>query len=181
MTNIKNTPPVFEKALPVVQDHYPELTSVNIIFSEKNLSLVKRFSTMLRCHPISLGKPRNYGIIVNTNPQRVEVKLSEIPLPARIGLLAHEFAHIVDYEGKNLLDLIVMFVRYRWMKSERRKIEHAIDEMAIHHGLGTELKAWAQYSMHDSSASEHYKTLKKDIYLSPEMIQLKIDALNTTA
>lgn len=177
MANTHNTPAFFQEAVAIVQGYFPQLQKVHIAFSTRDLSKVKRFSTMLRCHPISLGSPRRYGIIVNSNFNGLELDVREIPATALVGLLAHEFAHIIDYEQKGTGKLIVMFARYRWSKTARRKIEHQIDGMVIDCGLGTELKAWAQYTMFDSNASDAYKRLKRDIYLSPLDIQERMDAL----
>ena len=113
---------------------------------------------------------RAYDIFINNDINFEGILLDDVPFNAQIGVIGHEVAHIVDYEGRNILGIIQVGLNYL-NDNRKRTYENRIDRMTIQRVLGWQLKDWAQYSMFDSpKASEDYKAFKRKIYLNPQQI-----------
>ena len=111
---------------------------------------------------------RRYLILVNEN-----LDWSKIPELARVGLFAHELAHIKDYEKMGLVGLL----RFAWsylFDSGRRRTERRIDGLVIQAGFASELYEWAKYSFTSSAFAESYRDLKKKYYMLPEEVHVHI-------
>lgn len=88
---------------------------------------------------------------------------------ARVGVLAHELNHIMDFSSKNIFGIIGRGLSYA-SKKKKEKFEKKIDQMTIELGLGWQLYAWAVYILEGDTATEEYKEFKREIYLEPEEI-----------
>ena len=163
-----------EPALFAIQ-YYPELKNVSIEVVYANTK------TTMETRPIVsslFSKQRRYRIFVDTFVENdFGLLVSEIPLQAKIGLLGHEFAHILDYESKSIFEILKIGKTYM-TKGNIRHYETFIDQLTIEHGLGSYLKIWSDYVLNKSNASDKYKHYKMKNYLTPAEIQRSIDYIS---
>lgn len=118
---------------------------------------------------ISFQKKRIYHVYINNKSQFKGILLEDVPFNAQVGVIGHELAHIVDYENKNIFQIIGTGIGYLF-GGYKKRLEHRIDLMTIDHGLGWQLHDWAKFAMYDSKATPKYKLYKKKIYMGPEKI-----------
>ncbi len=160
--------------------YYPELRNTPIKVKYSNLE------TTATCRPaipsiftIRKSKSharRKYIIRINKKENFSGVLMKDVPLNAQIGVLAHEIAHIVDYERRSHVGLLKRALDYL-EENRKKRFEYQIDKLTIEHGLGWQLYDWADYAMHKSKASEKYKAFKKRIYMGPADIEMHIQSL----
>ncbi len=160
--------PEYREVILTVLGNYPEFENVKINFeySSERTTMASRPDVL-----VSLFDDRTYNVFINNNKDFEGILLSDVPRKAQIGVMAHELAHILQYEGYSntgILQLGLMFI-----DEESQKIfERETDMRTISRGFGEHLKAWAQYSMYDSpKATQEYKEFKRRIYMSPKEIE----------
>lgn len=112
---------------------------------------------------------REYTIRINNKADFEGILLKNVPLNAQIGILAHEIAHIVDYEKRNIWGVIDRAFDYL-SDNSKKNFEYEIDSLTIEHGLGWQLYDWSDYALNKSNATEEYKAFKRKIYMSPNDI-----------
>ncbi len=151
---------------------YPELKNTHIKFE------FKKIATTMAARPelISIVKTqRSYVIYVNSDVAVTgAVSYSELNLKQQIGIIAHELAHIVDFEKRSNISVLSCGILYKCLNTYHKKMERATDELVINKGLGNELYAFTYYVLNQSSASESYINFKKKNYLLPEEIKQKM-------
>ncbi len=157
----------------VALTHFPELKDAKILFKSKSIN-----STM-QAKPKGLnvfrrkGK-RKYVVIINTiNPK---VPLDSISFNAKIGVLGHELAHIIDYESKNFWQIIGIGLRYG-NKKYRAKFERATDQRTLDYGLKWQSYDFSTYVFKYNQNNTKYLEYKKKVYMTPEEILLQLDSL----
>jgi hypothetical protein len=153
--------------------HFPELKDTKIVFKSKSIN-----STM-QAKPKGLnilrrkGK-RKYVVIINTiNPK---VPLDSISFNAKIGVLGHELAHIIDYENKNTWQIIGIGLRYG-NKNYRAKFERATDQRTLDAGLKWQIYDFSTYIFKYNQNNPKYLEYKKKVYMTPDDILLQLDTL----
>jgi hypothetical protein len=153
--------------------HYPELLHTTIEFKEKSIN-----STM-QARPKGLnilrrkGK-RKYVVYINTiNPK---VPLDSISFNAKVGVLGHELAHIVDYESRSVLSILGIALRYA-SKKYRAKFERATDQMTIDHGLLWQNYDFSAYVFKYNQNNQKYLEYKKKVYMTPDEFLLQADSI----
>ncbi|MCK5825081.1 MAG: hypothetical protein KAG96_06715 [Ichthyobacteriaceae bacterium] len=154
----------------IALNNFPELKNVEIIFEYGKLN------TTMTCKPVtsSLFGKRKYVIKINNDLTFAGPLLSNVPFNAQIGIIAHEFAHVVDYETQNVFGLI--YTAFRYLNTNTRDdFEKGIDEMTIAHGYGWQLKDWADYVQNSKKVTEEYKEYKTIYYLTGTEIVKKIE------
>jgi hypothetical protein len=163
---VTNVPDKYKGIFGLVCSKFPELKNEKIVFT------YERIQTTMQSNPIVKFpfKIEKYEVSINESKTFDGVKFEKTPLNAQIGILAHEFCHIIDYSQKNKCEILGLGVSYLW-KSERIEYEREIDKLTILKGFGYQLKDWAQYAMYDSDAIESYKEFKRKNYLKPEEIE----------
>ena len=154
---------LYREQIQKVKFYYPELQTINIEI------VYGKISTTMACRPLLLksmlfGK-RCYRIFINNNSDFGGVLLEDVPYNAQLGVIGHEFSHILDYETKSNLGIIYLGIKYLF-KKYKRTYERSIDKLTIQKGLGPQLYDWAIFSMYESKASDKYKKFKRDIYMS---------------
>ncbi len=153
--------------------HFPELKDTKIIFKTKSIN-----STM-QAKPKGLNilrrkGNRKYVVIINTiNPK---VPLDSISFNAKIGVLGHELAHIIDYENKNTLQIIGIGLRYG-NKKYRAKFERATDQRTLDAGLKWQIYDFSTYVIKYNKNNPSYLEYKKKVYMTPDDILLQLDTL----
>ena len=154
-----------ELASLIALSYFPELSKTMIRFKRSNIK------TTMATRP-SLGSffkskaNREYVIYVDDKIVNQEgILVDQVPFNALVGLIGHEYQHILDYTKMSALEIIGLAPKYCFRKF-KRKFENETDKAIIERGLGSQLMDWAQYSMHECDASEEYKNFKKENYLS---------------
>jgi predicted metallopeptidase len=151
---------------------YPELKNTSIRFE------YKKIATTMAARPLisSLFKQnREYVICINSDVSKNGgVSYSDLNLKQRIGIIAHELAHIVDFEERTNLSVVNCGLLYKCLNTYQKKLERRTDELVIDKGLGNELFAFSDYVINHSKASCKYKEFKKNNYLLPEEIKQKM-------
>lgn len=163
--------PEYKYQIEQALSHYPELVNTKIIFK------YKRIKTTMECRPklfpLSAGrKNRTYYIFINNDTTALKNALLEyVPLNGQIGVIGHEFSHLVDYQNKSFLGVLrtgygYLFVRYK------SRLEKKVDRITIAHGLKTELIEFCDYILNTSNAPLKYKAYKRKIYYTPQQLGL---------
>lgn len=146
---------------------YPELQGVPIHFEEGDL----KTSMAAQPVPSSLFGPRGerrYRILVDTLDPGSEGKLfSELPFDARIGIMAHELAHVLDYVDRDIGGLLQYGLRYVF-EGSRKALEARTDRIAVDRGFGWQLLAFKAHLREKAELAPSYLAYKEKIYLSAE-------------
>jgi len=155
----------FRKAM----THYPELCYRKIQLQygriKTSMAAQPRFWSVFRN-----SDKRTYKVIINNNPRKPQTQLIyAAPFDARVGVMGHELAHILDYSTKSGWQIALTGVKYIGKKS-RRKIEWQTDMVAIERGLGWQVYHFAYFVTHKSDIDNAYRQYKSDIYMKPEEI-----------
>lgn len=149
---------------------YPELRDVEIEFDYRNIP------TTMQCRPkpisiIRRSEKRKFLMVFNQNMGKSKgVPLNELSFDARVGLFAHELAHIIDYRRKRSLGIIGLGFKYA-TKRGKQELEHAIDRIIIWRGFGKQLYQYAVEVSTNQSISDDYRKRRKTIYLQPSEIK----------
>ena len=158
-----------EFAALVTLSYYPELKDTKIKFKLKNTK------TTMATRPgfqSFFTKKNNRTYIVYVDK---EVKgnngllVVDVPFNAKVGLIAHEFEHILKYEQMNLMQIAKLGIHYA-NQDFKTTFERDTDRRVVERGLGWQLRDWAEYSMERCNASHHYKMYKKNVYLDQAQI-----------
>lgn len=90
---------------------------------------------------------------------------------ARTGLVAHELAHLAHYDSVSSLGLLAEGVRYKISMSFRRKYENQTDNIAIRHGFGPWLAAYARFIETSPHVTPGYRAYKRKYYYRAEELE----------
>jgi len=148
---------------------FNELDSTRIEFRKKSIKTTLNVRPTVSSLFFRKKAKRKYIIRINDNVNTPDITVDEVPFNAQIGLLGHEFCHIVDYQSRNFFQVIGRLFSYTSKKSKER-FEKEIDQLTISKGLGWQLYDWSYYVLHTSDATNEYKNFKKQIYLEPDEI-----------
>ena len=116
---------------------------------------------------------RKYRILVNNDPESPKAQLiHELNLEGKVALLAHEFAHILDYTYQTKIELLHTGIAYMLYPKFKRQTEHEADHEVIKRGLGNGLKAFSKHVFNHAKLPKAYKEYKRKFYLSPQEISI---------
>ena len=159
----------------VALSYFPDLKEVDIEFRRRNIK------TTMVCRPrmdfiFRKKENRTYRIIANNQLRGKQGLLfDDVPFNAQIGIMAHELAHVVDYENKTAAGIIVTGIRYLF-PGYRRKLEQQIDELAIERGMGYQIHAFSDFVIHHAAVTDQYRDYKKRFYFSPdELLEVMLE------
>ena len=150
--------------------YYPELKQVNIKVRYGNIK------TTMQCRPrwdflFHKKKNRSYVMYIGNKIKNGNgILYRHLPLNAQIGVIDHELAHIIDYQRMNNRQLCRFGFDYLTSK-KKREIENRIDLIAIHRGLGYQIKDFSKYVFEESGASFEYLKYKMKFYFRPHQIK----------
>jgi len=150
--------------------YYPELQHVNIKVRYGNIK------TTMQCRPrwdflFHKKTNRSYVMYIGNKIKNGNgILYRDLPLNAQIGVIGHELAHIIDYQRMNNLQLCGFGFDYLTEK-KKREIENRIDLIAIHRGLGYQIKDFSKYVFEESGASFEYLRYKMKFYFRPNQIR----------
>ncbi|MFT7613505.1 MAG: hypothetical protein ACI9J3_002480 [Parvicellaceae bacterium] len=162
----KELPLTYELASLVALSYYPELAETKIKF------VAKKLNSTMAARPSGLNFIRRKGkrqykvLLNNVNPQ---VPLDSASFNAQVGVIGHEFGHIVDYQSKSVIKLMFNAFGYA-SKKYRAKFERATDQRTIDHGLFWQCYDFSVYVFTHKKADAAYLEYKRKIYMSPEEI-----------
>lgn len=164
---IKNVPEEFEKQFAVVCQAFPELknTDTKLVFKEIPMTMQARPDIW----KLLVGR-KSYLILINTSRKNNGIVLQDVPFNGQLGVIAHECCHLLDYEHKNIWEIIITGVKYL-LPGKRESYEKATDYLVVKKGFGLQLHTWANYVMDEAPVSEKYKETKSKYYLSPSIIE----------
>lgn len=149
--------------------YYPELNEARIEFRRAKIK------TTLNARPTAGSLlfrsklKRKYVIRINSQIEDSIISFDAIPFNAKVGVLGHEFAHILDYQQRNFFQVLGRMFAYTGKKS-KAKFEHEIDGMTIDRGFGWQLFDWSTFVLEQSNATSKYKAFKREIYFTPAEI-----------
>ena len=150
----------------IALSYYPELADVKIQFREKNL---KTTMAAIPRNDFFLRKKgnRTYRIYIDKKVKENKgLQLKDVPLNAQIGVIAHELGHVVDYESKSAVGIILTGLGYL-LPPFRKKLERKVDEITIAHGLGHQVKEFSDYVLYQAEVSDKYMKYKRKYYYKP--------------
>jgi hypothetical protein len=153
----------------VALSYFPELKETNIHFKKAKIATTLNVRPTISSVLFRKKTKRNYIVRINNSSKDSIIRFDNVPFNASIGLLAHEFCHIVDYNRSSLSGIINRMLSYASEKSKAR-YEKEIDLMVISRGLRWQLYDWASFIMYTSNATQKYKRFKQRVYLKPEEI-----------
>lgn len=149
--------------------YYPELKDVCIKVRYGNIK------TTMQCRPrwdfiFRKKENRSYVIYIGNKIKAGNgILYKNLPLNAQIGVIGHELAHIIDYQSMNNFQISQFGIDY--LKSKKKKeIENRVDLIAIHRGLGYQIKDFSKFVFEDSGASFKYIKYKMKFYFRPNQI-----------
>jgi hypothetical protein len=163
---------LFFHASTIAFSAYPELKNIEIVYKEGQLK------TIMAARPILLSifrqkSKRKYKILLSNNSiNNCEQLFCQIPAPALTGILGHEYAHLLTYNNKSSVQLILYAFKYLFNKKD---IERETDLITIKHGFGKELIDYNIYILNSDLVSKRYLKKRHNNYLSINEIHESID------
>lgn len=161
--------PQFKEIITTALWYYPDLKKTRIEFI-----VMKRkwFHSSALPHPLTFFLPkkwRSYIIIISSKTKKdlEHWLLKNLSERNQIWILWHELAHILDYENKNVWQILQILWRY-FIPSKRKQFENSIDILSIKHGFWYYLY-WF-YTHLTSKNHNHTKHFMRN-YLSDEDIK----------
>ncbi len=150
--------------------YYPELIETHFIVVETRFYGAKH---TLRAYPPLLSLPnkrkdRVYPVVINTD-KKVPISFYSLTHEEKLGALAHELAHTVDYTKRTSLQIIGVSFNVWVSKNFIKKFERSIDLTAVKRGCGKFL-----FSFNMKKISQVEKNQCDDLvtpYLRPEEIE----------
>ena len=144
----KDLPKEFETSILLALSHYPDLkeTAIDFIVRPDDIPLASRpyFGTML------LGKKnRKYKVVISSEGIKSNfaepILMKNLPLDARVGVVAHELGHTEYYEKHKLNYMIAFAARFFTQGKFERAHERSTDSLVVYRGLGWPAYAYAKY------------------------------------
>jgi hypothetical protein len=166
----KEIPAKYEEVILTALSHYPELKETRITFR-----LIKEHNVPYCTSPATksiFAQPydREYvvSILEEAEAPMFYALFKNLTREAQLGVLAHEIAHVEQYNSLSRGELIKFMACYL-IPSFQQKIEQAADMAAIIHGFGKELLEHAIYIRCIPGYTEERKEINKN-YLKPNEI-----------
>ncbi len=172
----ENIRPQAEKAL----SFFPELKDVAITFKfKKNI----KKSTM-QAQPKFSGifkkrYNREYVILISETFQIEDdsFNILDVDDEIMIGWLGHELGHIMDYQHRSAIGMIIFGIKYLYSKKHIKEVERTADAYAIKQGMVDYIIATKNFILNNADISEIYKERIKRLYLSPEEIMEMVNTM----
>ena len=165
--------PKIKSAALAALSRYPELRNVRIEFLFRSIKAT--METRPKINLKAFTRHRTYQVFLNNNTgKRKALDIDSLSEPVKIGWIAHELAHIIDYESRNTLSLMAMGAYYVTVPSFKRNIEQSVDIITIRHGCGYEHCEGVEYLLYGSRATERYKKNNVKYYLPIEKMNVEM-------
>ena len=166
----KTIPEKYREVILRALSYYPELKNVHIDFVLKRKHPVPYGTTPEIKSLLVPGKARKYIITLREEAREPvnSALFKNLPEDGQIAAIAHELGHVLQYERRSTLELLMFGLGYMGLL-KKRKMERGADIQVIRHGLGQELYVHAVYIRNIKGYVEKRKEI--DIYyLKPHEI-----------
>jgi len=147
---------------------YPELNNTSIIYKKAKIK------TIMAARPViwtvfNKKDKRKYKIVLSNNPKNNSDSIfCQISKLALIGILGHEYAHLLSYNEMSTVKLAFFGIKY---VINKKKIERETDSMAIQRGFGNELLEFNRFVNESKFVSKNYIERRQNYYLSVNEIE----------
>jgi hypothetical protein len=169
--NLIVTIPSLDLAARLALNLYPELKDSEIEIIEGNITTSMLAQPKFLSLMLNSKENRKYKVVVNSNKESAKSNLIyELDLEGQVALLAHEFAHLLDYSTQSKYELMGTGIAYSLIPSYKTDTEHQADHEVINRGLGKGLLQFTSHVFSHERLTKKYKKYKKRYYLSPEEI-----------
>ncbi|MDD2636632.1 MAG: hypothetical protein PHW82_14155 [Bacteroidales bacterium] len=153
-------------------NNYNNIDSTKIIFKKTNIPCQGQAQPILKT---ILKKPEKRTYIVKVqdcNPKN-PLCFSLLPDSAKIGLIGHELAHIVDYKTKNFLQISATGIKYILSKTYKTQLEYQTDSITIMHNMGAEKLVFYKFiTTSDLSDEKYLKNIRRYYMNSKDIIRI---------
>lgn len=149
---------------------FPQLTEAKIEFVER------RIKTTMQCRPKPLAVfrtqlKRKFLMVHNRDViPKHGMPLHRLSYGARVGLYAHEIAHVVDYANMSTLGIVRMGLSYL-TASGKQTVEHRIDRLVVWMGMGAYLLNFSSEVSDYKNVSDSYRIRRERFYMKPADIK----------
>lgn len=164
--------------------YYPELQGnhIEIKFKKK----IKKSTMQARPSFDSFFKPkkyRKYMILISETFQISDKTFMtrDIPSDILIGWIGHELGHIMDYQHRSKLNLIMFGVNYLFSERHLVEAERAADTFAVQSGMGAYILKTKDFILNHADITPIYKARIQKFYLSPEEIMDLVNERDTSS
>jgi hypothetical protein len=165
--------PKIKSAALVALSRYPELKNTRIEFLFRNIKAT--METRPKINFKAFTKDRTYQVFINLNKGKNRaLDIDSLSETIKIGWIAHELGHIVDYESRTAFSLVAMGLFYVSVPSFKRNIEQSVDIITIRHGLGWEHCEGVEFLLDKSNATEKYKKNNLKYYLPMDTMNVQL-------
>jgi hypothetical protein len=169
----KTFQPQIKSAALVALSHYPELKNTRIEFLFRNIKAT--METRPKVNLKAFTKHRTYQVFINLNKGKNKaLDIDSLSETIKIGWIAHELGHIMDYESRTAFSVMAMGFFYVTVPSFKRNIEQSVDIITIRHGLGWEHCVGVEYMHSCPNATEKYKQNNLKYYLPMDKMNAEL-------
>lgn len=182
--NRKKLPLGFEIQALEALSHFPELKQVPVKFKVRPSRMTAKTRPGLLSSFLPKGS-RTYIIVLSNKTIDIlsPILIRALPYEAQVGLLGHELSHVSDFSQKTFLQSVGDLFRH-FSPKYLDKLEYHTDLIAIHHGLGKNLKAWSAFIRNHYHrtywrGSGYINEAEKPIerYMNPDTIERQMAAM----
>src|SRR5690606_24181899 len=108
------------------------------------------------------------------------IKITDVGSDILLGWLGHELGHIMDYCGRNNLEMAWFGLKYLLWPEFVKEAERNADVFAVECGMADYLCMTKDFILCHESLSEEYKNRIREFYLSPEEIMDLLESSEIT-
>ncbi|HLV92043.1 MAG TPA: hypothetical protein VKX34_02885 [Aequorivita sp.] len=96
--------------------------------------------------------------------------ISDIPSDVLVGWICHELGHIMDYQERSNLGMIIFGAKYLFSSKSIKRVERTADMHAISQGTGEYILKKKNFILENPLISETYKERIRKLYISPDEV-----------
>ncbi len=157
----------------VALSFFPELWDTAIEFKFKDN--IKKSTMQAQPRIASFLKRKEYREYLILISRKIQIDgedftIAEIPSDVVIGWLGHELGHIMDYQHRTNVGLIILGVEYLLFHKSVKRVERTADTYAIAAGMGDYILKTKNFILENAHLSERYKNRIRRLYISPEEV-----------
>lgn len=163
---------IWEEAITALE-YFPELYDTAIEFKFKDKIKKSTMQAQPKISSIFRNKEnRKYVILISReiHIDDEDFTIDDIPSDVVIGWLGHELGHIMDYQDRSTVGLIIFGAKYLFSNRSIKKVERTADTYAIGLGMGEYILKTKNFILDNADISEKYKARIRRLYISPEEV-----------
>jgi len=152
---------------------YPELWDTPIEFKFKDS--IRKSTMQAQPHFSSLLRHKEYRKYLIFISHKIQIEgesftIEDIPSDVIVGWIGHELGHVMDYQNRSNVGLMILGAKYLFSSSSIKKIERTADTYAVAHGMGNYVLKTKNFILDNANLSEKYKDRIRRLYISPEEV-----------